>query len=142
MNAAVWPYAIYALASVVLTVGLAFTLRKHGKVFLEQVFADDLKVARAVNSLLVTGFFMLNLGYAFMISRTRRTADTFEAAEGLIERLGVLLLSLGIIHFINMAVIWKIRRTGRGPIDGVPVAASRRVPPPPATDARPFQPAH
>lgn len=129
-----WPYTIYALCAVGLTVGLAFTLHRHGKVFLAELFPENVKIAKAVNSLLVTGFFMLNTGYAFLISRTELTTDRFVATENLIQKLGVLLLSLGIIHFINMAVFWKIRRNITETA-GVPVPYNTMVPPPPPARA-------
>lgn len=136
MDAVTWPYVTYALVSIVLTVGLAYTLHRNGKVFLAEMFSDNQRVAKAVNSLLVTGFFMLNLGYAFLISRTEAAATTFEATEGLIQKLGVLLVSLGVIHFLNMAVFWRIRRAIT-PTMGVPVAPTRTVAPPPPPAPRP-----
>ena len=125
-----WYYTVYALCAVALTVGLAFTLHRHGKVFLTELFPENVRIAKAINSLLVTGFFMLNTGYAFLISRTEATTDQFVATENLIQRLGVLLLSLGVIHFINMAVFWKIRRNITE-TTGVPVPYNTMVPPPP-----------
>ena len=95
------------------------------------MFPENVRIAKAINSLLVTGFFMLNTGYAFLISRTEVTTDRFIATENLIQKLGVLLLSLGLIHFINMAVFWKIRRKLSASV-GVPVPATAMVPPPPA----------
>lgn len=130
MEAAIWPYAIYALSSIGLTVGLAYTLHANGKIFLAQMFPDDHKIANAINSLLVTGFFMLNLGYAFLMSRAEATSTTFAATEQLIQQLGVLLLSLGIIHFLNMAVFWKIRRNITQTA-GVPTPFTTTVAPPP-----------
>jgi len=134
MEPVTWPYVTYAIVAIGLTIGLAMTLHRHGKVFLMELFPGSAHTAKAINSLLVTGFFMLNLGYGFLISRTDAAATAFEATEGLIQKLGVLLLSLGVIHFINMAVFWKIRRNLTENA-AVPVAASTMVPPPPADDA-------
>ncbi len=131
MDAATWPYVIYALVAIALTVGLAMTLHRHGKMFLIELFPDNVQVAKAINSMLVTGFFMLNLGYGFLISRTEASATAFEATEGLIQKLGVLLVSLGAIHFVNMAVFWKIRRN-LTESTSVPLPADVMVPPPPA----------
>jgi len=131
MEPIAWPYAIYALTAIVLTVGLANMLHRNGKVFLAELFPGEPNVARAVNSLLLTGFFMLNLGYGFLISKVEPATTAFAAMESLIQRLGVLLVSLGVIHFVNMFVLWKIRRS-MTETTGVPVAANVMVPPPPA----------
>ena len=53
---------VYAAASLGLTIWLARTLFKNGEVFLEEVFADNPRMARPVNHLLVVGFYLLNLG--------------------------------------------------------------------------------
>ncbi len=59
-------YLVYVSASIGLTIWLARTLFKNGEVFLEEVFADNPRMASAVNRLLVVGFYLLNLGYAFV----------------------------------------------------------------------------
>ena len=59
-------YLVYISASIGLTIWLARTLFKNGEVFLEEVFADNPRMASAVNRLLVVGFYLLNLGYAFV----------------------------------------------------------------------------
>jgi len=130
MNYLIWTYLIYTAAAIGLTSVLAKTLFSNGAVFLAQVF-DDPKVAKAVNQLLVVGFYMLNLGYAFLIFKTNGADTAVEATENLVTKLGLLLVSLGAIHFVNMAVFWKIKRAGERN-RYVPAVPSRMVPPPPA----------
>jgi len=134
MEPAAWPYAIYAITAIALTVGLANTLHRNGRVFLAELFPDEPAIAKAINSLLLTGFFMLNLGYGFLIGKVEAATTTFGATESLVQRLGVLLVSLGVIHFMNMAVLWKIRRSMTR-VAGVPVAANAMVSPPPRGEA-------
>ena len=87
-------------------------------------------MAAAVNRLLVTGFYMLNLGYALLIFRTNDEVETVAIMENLITRLGLLLVSLGVIHFVNMAVFFRVqRRAGRN--QALPVMPQAMVPPPP-----------
>ncbi len=130
MNYLIWTYVLYATAAIGLTTVLAKTLFSNGAVFLAQVF-DDTAIAKAVNQLLVVGFYMLNLGYAFLIFKTNGADTAVEATENLVTKLGLLLVSLGVIHFINMAVFWRIKKSGeRGKY--VPAVPSRMVPPPPA----------
>ena len=112
-------YVIYGLAAIGLTVWLARTLFRNGAVFLEDVFEDRPGMAEAVNRLLVVGFYMLNLGYAFLIFESaRRPADALGASELLVNKLGILLVSLGVIHFFNIIIFWRIRNR-----------SSRRIPP-------------
>ena len=134
MDTLTFSYVIYTSAAIGLTGILARTLYRSGAVFLDEVFDDKPNLAEAVNSLLVTGFYMLNLGYAFMIFRTDAASTPVEAFENLIEKLGLLLLSLGVIHFINMWVFWRLRRNALTDGD-VPANYSALVPPPPEPHA-------
>jgi hypothetical protein len=107
-------YLIYAGAGVGLTIWLARTLSKSGEVFLEDVFADNPRMAAAVNRLLVVGFYLLNLGYAFVTLKASQPAlNGVEAIETLAVKLGALLLSLGALHFFNMYLFHRIRRRGQ-----------------------------
>ncbi|HEY4121611.1 MAG TPA: hypothetical protein VGM56_27285 [Byssovorax sp.] len=106
-------YVAYAGVSLGLTVWLARTLAKNGAVFLEGVFADEPRMAEAVNRLLVVGFYLVNLGYAFLIMKANASATAVEAFEVLAAKLGLLLLSLGAMHFANMYVFHRIRRRAR-----------------------------
>ncbi len=105
-------YLVYAAVAIGLTMWLARTLSQNGALFLEDVFGDKPGLATAVNRLLVTGFYMLNLGYAFYILRGTNAASALEAVQYLVNRLALLLVTLALIHFVNVAVFWKIR--GRG----------------------------
>jgi hypothetical protein len=97
-------YGAYALIAVPLIVWLARTLFKNGAIFLETVF-DDKRLADAVNRLLVVGFYLFNLGYAFLLMKSSGAATEVEAVEVLAWKLGALLLSLGGMHFLNMYLL-------------------------------------
>lgn len=131
MSHQIWTYLLYTAAAITLTGVLARTLFQNGAVFLTDVFADKPGLAKATNQLLVTGFYMLNLGYAFLIFQTNRADSGLEAIENLVAKLGLLLVSLGIIHFTNMFVFWRISRS-RDRERYVPPAKTTFMPPPPA----------
>jgi len=103
-------YLTYGAISVGLTIWLARTLFRNGAVFLTDAFEDHPELAEAVNRLLVVGFYLLNLGYAFLTLRSERAPDAVGALETLVTKLGFLLVSLGVLHFANMYVIYRIRR--------------------------------
>lgn len=108
-------YIAYSLVAIGLTAWLARTLSRHGAVFLEDVFADRPALAVAVNRLLVVGFYMLNLGYAFFALRASGGLEAFEAIQFFVNRLARLLLALALLHFVNVLVFWRIRqRTAQG----------------------------
>lgn len=106
-------YLVYGLAAVALTNWLARTLYRNGGLFLEDVFEGRPELARAVNKLLVVGFYMLNLGYALLLLRSDAALTAVGAIEVLSVKLGWLLVSLSAMHFVNLLVFAKIRRRAR-----------------------------
>ncbi|MEU3508681.1 hypothetical protein ABZ733_12275 [Streptomyces longwoodensis] len=113
MDRTVIAHVIYLVVSIALTVWVARTLSRNGRVFLSDVLHGDEKLADAVNHLLVVGFYLLNLGFvALYLSGD----DTVEDARGIFEalstKLGVVLLVLGVMHLGNVYVLNRIRRRG------------------------------
>lgn len=107
-------YLAYAGTSVGLTIWLARTLAKSGEVFLDDVFVENPRMAPAVNRLLVVGFYLLNLGYAFVTLKAGESSLTaVQAMETLAAKLGALLISLGVIHFGNLYLFHRMRRRGQ-----------------------------
>lgn len=115
-------YVVYGAVSIGLTMWLARTLYANGAVFLEDVFEDRPEMAPAVNRLLVTGFYMANLGYAFLLLRANVAGDAVTAAEILIRKLGLLLVSLAGIHFVNLYVFYRLRQRAKAAVLPPPVA--------------------
>ena len=76
MTWTVGTYVLYLLVTVPLTVWVATTLSRNGRVFLEDVFAGDERLAHAVNRLLVVGFCLLNLGFVMLLPASRARSAT------------------------------------------------------------------
>jgi hypothetical protein len=110
MDHKVWMYLAYLVVSVGLTVWVATTLSRNGMVFLEDVFADS-RLAKAVNQLLVMGFYLLNLGYVAVAMRSgARVPDAASALETLSYKVGFVLLVLGVLHVCNVFLLNRYRR--------------------------------
>jgi hypothetical protein len=119
-------YVVYAAIAVGLTVWLARTLFRNGAVYLRDVFPDNNELAEAVNRLLVVGFYLFNLGYAALLLRSRDASTVVEAIETLAFKLGLLLLSLGAMHFFNMYLFHRIRRRSK---EGAAIGSAYRAHP-------------
>ncbi|MFI5833028.1 hypothetical protein ACIA5A_05045 [Micromonospora sp. NPDC051300] len=110
MDMKVWMYLAYLAVSIGLTVWVARTLSRNGLVFLRDVFPDD-RLAEAVNSLLVVGFYLLNLGYVTVAMReSDPIGDASSAMEQLSLKVGLVLLVLGALHFFNVFALGRYRR--------------------------------
>ena len=120
-------YAAYAVVSVALTIWLARTLGQNGRVFLHKVFADDPEFGDAVNRLLVVGFYLVNFGYACLHLVGGQASTGRQAIEVLATKLGSLLLVLAAMHFGNLFVFNRIRKSAGRTIELPPVAPQLRL---------------
>ena len=82
MDWTVTTYVVYLLVAVPLTIWVATTLSRNGRVFLEDVFAGNEGLADAVNRLLVVGFYLLNLGFVSSSCGSARRSSTSRAVRG------------------------------------------------------------
>src|SRR5215831_12690298 len=102
MKLIVWTYLTYLAISIALTVWVAKTLHKNGRIFLVEAFAGNEPLADSVNHLLVVGFYLINVGYvALALKEGQAPADLQGVLELLSTKLGVVLLVLGGMHFFN-----------------------------------------
>jgi hypothetical protein len=115
MNWMLLTYTLYLAGSVVLTVWVAQTLGRHGRVFLVRCFHGNEELGDSVNQLLKVGFYLVNLGFIALFLQVRAGVDTPQQVfEVLSYQLGVVLLVLGAMHFFNLVVLAKLSTAKRG----------------------------
>lgn len=107
-------YLAYVVGSLTLTVWVARTLFRSGRVFLLDAFHGNAELADSVNRLLVVGFYLINIGYIALALRTPEVLDTVRATIELVSwKLGMVAVILGGMHFFNIMVLAKMRRSAR-----------------------------
>jgi hypothetical protein len=112
----VWTYLAYAVISVAITIWVARTLHKNGRIFLVDAFKGNEKLADSVNHLLVVGFYLINLGAVCLFLKYGGiAANAQEAIEYLSYKIGIVLVLLGGMHFLNLTIFSKIRQRGIEP---------------------------
>jgi len=100
MTPIVWTYVIYIALSIPLTVWVAQTLHKNGRIFLIDSFHGNEQLAGSVNHLLVVGFYLINIGYvALALKEGIAPADLRGVFETISRK-----------HFFNIFVFSKMRR--------------------------------
>ncbi len=120
-------HGLYAGMSIAITIWVARTLFKNGRVFLVDSFLGNEQLADSVNRLLLMGFYLVNLGFVAMFLRYGAKAQNpTEAIEFLSSKVGIVLLVLGVMHFMNILIFSKARSRA--------ILAS--APPPVGPDAR------
>ena len=107
-------YALYTVATIAMTVWVAQTLHKAGRIFLLEAFHGNEEMAASVNHLLRVGFYLVNFGFVLMFLKYGRHPDSVvTAVEYLTTKVGIVLLVLGAMHFFNMFNFDKMRKKGR-----------------------------
>jgi hypothetical protein len=103
-------YFSYLVVSIALTVWVARTLHRSGRVFLVDAFHGNEELADSVNHLLVVGFYLINIGY---VALALKTTESLSSLREIIElestKIGWVLLILGGMHCFNILVLAKMR---------------------------------
>jgi hypothetical protein len=127
-NYPVWSYLAYVVLSIALTVWVARTLHRNGRIFLVGAFHGDERMADSVNHLLVVGFYLINVGYVSLALRYgARPVDLQTAIELLSTKVGLVLMVLGVMHFSNLLVFSRMRRRGLRELAPPPVPPQERI---------------
>jgi len=109
-------YLIYLPLVIILTWYVAHTLFKNSKVFMLEIFRGKTEIALSTNKLFETGFYLLNLGYAFLIMEITAeisTGDNRTLLESLSAKIGGFCIYLGIMLFFNLYLFFRGRRVSR-----------------------------
>ncbi len=129
MNHTILGYSLYLSVSIALTIWVARTLHKNGKVFLVDAFHGREDMADSVNHLLVVGFYLINLGFITMALRNGIAPTTLEAVFVYVStKVGLAMLVLGGMHFFNLFNFDKMRRKAKRS-EAAAAAANASVPP-------------
>lgn len=111
MNYTIVTYGIYLPVTILLTIWVARTLFKNGRVFLYEIFHQDNVLADSVNKLLLIGFYLVNIGYAVYTLKIVHAIDNTQAViEILSQKIGWIILVLGAMHFFNLFILFSLRK--------------------------------
>ncbi len=118
-------YLLYIGISLAMTFWVGRTLNKKGHVFLMENYADNIALAKAINSMLLVGFYMINIGF---ISYTLKItgADPVNYAqvlEFLSVKVGFIAIVLGTMHFALMFALQQYSQSRNTPRIATPLAS-------------------
>lgn len=104
-------YIIYLLITYIITVHVGLIFFRNGRVYILRLMQGDEKFTDFINRILLVGYYLLNLGYAAVrISSWRKLYSWEDVFVSIGSMTGEILLTLGVIHFLNMTAIYIISR--------------------------------
>jgi hypothetical protein len=102
-------YILYLFVTYLITVRVGFIFYRNGRIFILNLLQQDTQLTDFINRILLTGYYLLNLGYAALMLRSWDTIHTWTALLLSITTMtGKIMLTLALIPFCNMAVIYFI----------------------------------
>lgn len=97
---------IYLPFTYLITVHVGWVFYRNGEVYILDMFRGDSKSAIAMNKLLLTGYYLLNLGYATVaLAGWGDVVNWRMLIEQVGSSIGGIVLLLAVMHYINLAVI-------------------------------------
>jgi predicted PurR-regulated permease PerM len=107
-------YCIYLPVVIALTWYVAHILFKNSKVFMQDIFHGKSDIALSTNRMFETGFYLLNLGFGFLMMKIVYEIDTNrELMERLSSKIGGFAIYLGIMLFFNVYLFFRGRRVSK-----------------------------
>jgi len=111
VNYSVIAYIIYLWVGIALTLWVAHILFKNAKVFFSDIFGHNEELAGSVNHLLKAGFYLVNIGLVMYLLEHSTTINNYKTLlEVLSVKVGGVILLLGAMHFLNVYILFKLRR--------------------------------
>ncbi|MBI5857942.1 MAG: hypothetical protein HZB42_09900 [Sphingobacteriales bacterium] len=104
-------YIFYLLITYIITFKVGLIFYRNGKVYILQLLQGNEHLSGSINRLLLIGYYLLNLGYAALMISTWKTVHTIEEVlVTVFSMTGKIMLTLAVIHFINMTVIYLLSK--------------------------------
>lgn len=106
-------YYIYLPVIIVLTWYVAHTLFKNSQVFMLDIFHGKEEIANSTRKLFEIGFYLINLGFAFIIMEIYSISTKQQLLETLSVKIGGYSIYLGVMLFINMYFFFRGRKIAK-----------------------------
>lgn len=110
MNYNILSYIIYLAGTLFVIFWVGGTLYRNGKPFILMCLDGNASLAESMNKLLLTGYYLVNAGYSVITLKIWEKVTSLTDVVSVVSyKLGLIILILGIMHFINVSVLLSIR---------------------------------
>ncbi|MCG8576176.1 MAG: hypothetical protein MI810_14900 [Flavobacteriales bacterium] len=96
-------YIIFLTLIFFIVFSLGWIFYQNGEVYLKMLLADDHQLVKAINKILLLGYYLLNLGYtAVSLIFWDRISSLPEMIEKITLYSAYIILGLALMHYFNM----------------------------------------
>ena len=112
MNYNISVYAVFILLMVYIIVFVGRYFYTNGRIFILTLLQGQVSLADAINRTLLVGYYLLNIGYAFLKLKQWPPIMSIEAWwSSLSLNIGLLVLILAAMHYGNMFLIYYLSKS-------------------------------
>jgi hypothetical protein len=99
-------YVFYIIVTYLITVRVGRIFYTNGRHYILSILKGDERLTDFINKILLTGYYLMNLGYATIMLRFWKTITSWTDLIASVSNMtGRIILSLAVMHFINMYTI-------------------------------------
>lgn len=103
-------YTIYGIITYLITVRVGWICYTNGYYFIRAEVKDE-AIANSINKILLVCYYLTNLGYITLMIRYWKRVENFQGlVESLSQKIALIVLGLGCLHFMNMAGVYLLRK--------------------------------
>ena len=110
-------YMVYLPIVIALTIYVSKMLFKNGKHFMLDIFKNNEPIALATNKLFEIGFYLINIGFAFLLRKISYSSSYSMTSQDLVEvlskKIGGFSIYLGIMLFLNLYFFFRGRKASK-----------------------------
>ena len=112
MNYNISVYMVFTTLMVLIIVIVGRYFYTNGKIFILSLLSGHIKLADTLNKALLTGYYLLNIGYTFLKIQQWPKISSLDAwFATLTQNIGVLVLILALLHYANMLFIFLLAKS-------------------------------
>lgn len=102
-------YITYLLLTGFITLYVGQVFYRNGRHYILRIFQGQEGLTDLVNKILLTGYYLLNLGYAAIMLIGWESISTVAELVGSVSKMtGQIVTTLAVIHYFNMYIIKKL----------------------------------
>ncbi|MEH0153824.1 hypothetical protein V6R21_06730 [Limibacter armeniacum] len=98
-------FGLYLIVATLTTVLLGKKLYVKGEVFLKSIFSGTPKLVQPINTILLIGFYLVNIGMVLVyFTQEMNLLTVLDIVEFLLTKLGGIYLIIGGMHMFNLSL--------------------------------------
>lgn len=101
-------YSIYLLITLVIIIKVGSMCYHNGNIFIANLIPNDTEYGLRINNLLLTGYYLLNIGYAVItLSNWSTISSLTQMLEIISYHTAIIICVLATLHYFNLFWITK-----------------------------------